>query len=158
MAITIEVARIEDIPLLKAVEVECKLSAWSRTAYEAELKRPDAIILTAVTDSNIVGFIAGRRPLIMDADAEINNVGVLREFRGKGVGSRLIQEFTRICVARRAAMIWLEVRPSNHAAIALYRRHGFVPRGIRRNFYQDPIEDAQLMSLSLIPGFDREDA
>ena len=151
MQATVAPARIEDVPTLKAIELECRLSPWSQTAYEAELKRPDAIILTAIADGTIVGFIAGRRPLIRDADAEINNIGVLRDFRGKGIGSRLIQEFKKICIARKASMIWLEVRPSNHAAIALYRSHGFVPRGVRRNFYQDPVEDAQLMSLALMP-------
>ena len=142
-------ARPEDVPHLKAIEIECCLSPWSPAAYEAELGRPDSIVLTATAGDRIVGFIAGRRPPMLDADAEINNIGVLPEFRENGIGSGLLLEFRRICVLRRAHAIWLEVRQSNVAAIALYHSHGFVPRGVRRNFYHDPVEDAQLMSLTL---------
>ena len=146
---TIARAHPGDVPQLKAIEIECGLSPWSAAAYEAELARPDSIVLTATAADRIVGFIAGRRPLILDADAEINNIGVIRDFRGNGIASSLLKEFRRICVVRRARLIWLEVRQSKVAAIALYLSHGFVKRGVRRNFYHDPVEDAQLMSLTL---------
>ena len=40
----------------------------------------------------------------------------------------------------------LEVRASNEAAIALYVKHGFVQAGVRKNYYQDPKEDALIMT------------
>jgi [ribosomal protein S18]-alanine N-acetyltransferase len=146
---TIAKARPEDIPELKTIEVECGLSAWSPAAYESELKRPDSIILTASVDNKMVGFMAGRLPLILNGDAEVNNLGVLPGFRRNAVGSSLLSDFKTAAVQRRAGAIWLEVRPSNRAAIALYRSHGFVERGIRPGFYRDPVEDAKLMVLDL---------
>ena len=142
-------ARPGDIPNLKAIEIECGLSPWTPTAYQSELKRPDSIMLVARDGDSALGFIAGRVPLDPNGDAEINNVGVLPEFRHLGLGSRLLKRFRKVCSERRVAVIWLEVRASNSGAKAFYRRHGFGSRGIRPGFYRDPVEDAELMSLIL---------
>ena len=51
--------------------------------------------------------------------------------------------------ALRRRIIWLltlEVRPSNKAAVALYRKYGFIEEGRRRNYYQKPKEDALIMT------------
>lgn len=141
-------ARLKDIPDLKAIELDCGLSPWTYAAYQTELKRPDSIILVARNDNATLGFIAGRVPLAPQTDAEINNIGVLPEFRNRGLGSTLLKNFREVCSERGARVIWLEVRPSNSAAIALYRSHGFIARGIRPDFYREPAEDAELMSLS----------
>ena len=141
-----------DIPRLMAVELECGLSAWTALSYESELKRADSIILVRTIDDCVVGFVSGRGPAEAHRDAEINNIGVLSEFRGRGLGHALLAKFIDICSAQGAASIWLEARASNSSAIAFYRTHGFIDRGIRPNFYRDPLEDARLMSLSLEKG------
>jgi len=42
--------------------------------------------------------------------------------------------------------VFLEVRKSNEAAIALYKKHGYKPVGLRKNYYTSPVEDAVIMA------------
>ena len=147
----IQPARSTDIPAIKAIEIECGLSPWTLAAYASELKRSDAVVLTAHSASrDVIGFILGRVPKQANDQAEILNIGTLPLFRNRGIGSGLLNEFRSICLKRRISVIWLEARASNQSAIDFYHLHGFVRRGLRPNFYTDPVEDAELMSLSLV--------
>ena len=135
---------------MKAIEVECGLSPWPLKSYEAEIARPDSIILAAQAgESEIVGFITGCIVRSSDIEVEIHNIGVLPLFQKQGVGKRLFGEFRRICEKRSTIRIWLEVRESNSKAIAFYRSQGFDTAGIRQKFYSNPVEDAKLMCLQL---------
>ena len=66
--------------------------------------------------------------------------------RHEGVGSRLLEETERICLERNIARILLEVRESNVTARKFYTKQKFVADGIRKNFYENPMENAILMS------------
>lgn len=148
---TIARAENRDVQDLKMIEVECGLSPWTVEAYESELGRPESIVFVARSVDNLIsGFLAGRAPLGEEGVAEIFNIGILPRFRRERIGSMLIEEFRRICVDRGISVIWLEVRAKNRAAMEFYRSHGFVNNGVRRNFYSDPTEDAELMSLAVI--------
>ena len=145
---SISKARLADVPALKRIEAECELSPWTIAAYRSELEHPHSIMLTArAADGAIVGFIVGRA--VSDGDAEIQNLGTIREVRRRGVGSTLIKAFKGICSERQVSGIWLEVRVTNRSAIDFYRSHGFVKKGIRPNFYTNPIENADLMYAAL---------
>jgi ribosomal-protein-alanine N-acetyltransferase len=151
MDLQISRAQSKDIRDLKMIEIECGLSPWTIAGYESELKRGDSVILTArIKSKGLVGFLTGRIPLSSHTEAQINNLGTLPGFRKLGVGSALLREFQSICTGKLASVIWLEVRSSNRVAIAFYRTHGFVSAGVRPNFYTNPAEDAELMSLSLV--------
>jgi ribosomal-protein-alanine N-acetyltransferase len=142
-------ARPEDVYDLKRIETECGLSPWTIQAYESEFLRSDSIMLKAQgEDGEIFGFLVGRAPRD-NGDAEIYNLGTAPAFRRKGIASMLLREFRTVCVERRISAVWLEVRATNNGAIDFYRSHGFESKGIRRNFYSDPAEDAVLMALSL---------
>ena len=144
-------AKTDDIPDLKSIETECRLSPWSIEAYESQFRRPDSVILAARNpDGRVIGFLVGRVPLSdLSEEAEIHNIGALPQFQHQGVGSMLLDEFKVTCSQRRVSIIWLEVRVSNHIAISFYRSQGFIKRGVRPGFYTNPAEDAELMSLSL---------
>ena len=68
-----------------------------------------------------------------------------------GYGSLLLQQLCEIARGRGAKLFFLEVRPSNAAALALYERHGFQCIGLRRDYYPAPAgrEDALILGLSL---------
>jgi ribosomal-protein-alanine N-acetyltransferase len=85
------------------------------------------------------------------AEAHLLNVCVRRDQQGHGYGRVLVMHMLERAVARRAEMIFLEVRPSNLVAITLYRSLGFNEIGVRRDYYpaQAGHEDAQLMALDL---------
>ncbi len=78
-------------------------------------------------------------------EGEIVRVAVAEEARRQGVGTRLLEELLTSAGQQGVRRIFLEVRKSNASAIRLYEKHGFVPCGMRRNFYRDPAEDALCM-------------
>ncbi|WP_338401491.1 ribosomal protein S18-alanine N-acetyltransferase [Neptunicella marina] len=75
-------------------------------------------------------------------------VGVAPEYRGKGYGKALMQHFEQQGVKRGAQQFWLEVRESNHIAIALYQSLDFSEIEIRKNYYpsENGHENAVVMS------------
>jgi ribosomal-protein-alanine N-acetyltransferase len=92
---------------------------------------------------HVVGLLIGR---IAGDEFEILNVAVARRFRRQGIASRLLDsalEFSRVAGSPH---VYLEVRASNEAAIALYSRHGFTKCGLRTKYYRSPEEDALLFS------------
>ena len=137
----VEVCQIEDMS---------GLSAWGWDAYHHELQsRGDSIMLVARIDSTsqeyaLAGFIVART--IAD-ELHVNNVAVRQEFRGRGIGSVLLQTSLDQGRKRKVKVAQLEVRASNEAAQQLYRRCGFEVVGRRRSYYRAPVEDALLMTL-----------
>ena len=91
----------------------------------------------------VIGFLIGRAAA---DEFEILNVAIARSHRRRGIATQLVEaalEWSRRPGTQRA---YLEVRASNEAAIALYKRHGFSPCGRRSRYYQDPVEDAVILS------------
>ena len=136
---------------MQAIEIACGLSQWTLDGYVSEVGREDCAAFIARTDGReAVGFMIGRVPLISGGAAEIFNIGILPDFRRQGVGNALLTEFLAVCRNLSVSEVWLETRSSNHEAIVFYKANGFQPNGIRPNFYQNPADDAQLMTLRLI--------
>ena len=85
----------------------------------------------------------------MDGVDEIHllNIAVARAQQGQGIARALLGLLYERCLARQASLLWLEVRPSNERACALYTREGFVEVGRRKGYYPAPDgrEDALVM-------------
>ena len=151
------IARMTEHDLVEVCQIEdlSGLSAWGWDAYHHELQsRGDSIMLVARIDSTfheyeLAGFIVART--IVD-ELHVNNVAVRHEFRGRSIGSLLLQTSLEEGRKRKAKVAQLEVRAGNEAAQNLYRRCGFEVVGRRRSYYREPAEDALLMSLSLETG------
>jgi [ribosomal protein S18]-alanine N-acetyltransferase len=88
--------------------------------------------------------------LVLD-EIHINNVAVRPECRGQGAGRRLLGQVLAQGAALGATKATLEVRRSNEAALKLYQGMGFVSRGVRRNYYTSPVEDALVLWLEPLP-------
>ena len=82
-------------------------------------------------------------------DAQINNIAVHPGFRGMGIGEHVLRQVIEQVKFRGARLITLEVRPSNRAALALYKKLGFRLLGIRKGYYAIPSEDALVLGLHL---------
>jgi ribosomal-protein-alanine N-acetyltransferase len=85
----------------------------------------------------------------LGGEAEILDLAVARKYRRAGHGKFLLANFLRLAIQHRVNKIFLEVRESNSAAIALYRQFGFSISGRRPNYYRDPIESALLLDLRI---------
>ena len=81
-------------------------------------------------------------------EADITSVAVRPEFRRRGLAYRLMDEFEKL-LPDDTESIFLEVRESNSAAIALYEKCGFQRLSIRKNFYSEPRENAAVMQKKL---------
>ena len=114
------------------------------------MAREDCAAFIARDESRqAVGFLIGRMPVVPNGVAEVFNIGVLATVRRAGIGNRLLAEFVEHCRSREVSEVWLEARASNREAINFYETNHFVANGIRPNFYDNPREDAQLMTLKL---------
>lgn len=132
--INIEVAGLRDLNALRHVEKVCfPQDAWPILDLIGVLTFPNVVRLKAVDGAHMVGFIAGD---IRHAEnvAWIATIGVLPEYRGKGIGGMLLEE----CEARLPMnTIRLCVRQSNEDAIRLYQRFGYKVVNQWKNYYQD---------------------
>ena len=94
----------------------------------------------------VVGFLIAHS---IGSDWELENVVVADDFRGKGIGTRLMQAFLDRARQAKSQSVFLEVRESNTAARALYAKVGFHEMGRRKSYYTAPLEDAVLYAKSL---------
>jgi ribosomal-protein-alanine N-acetyltransferase len=116
---------------------------WSSSLFMSELAlHSTRAYYVARIGRELVGY-AG---LMMTLDeGHITTIAVEpRRHRAK-IGTRLFLVLVREAIARGATAVTLEVRMSNEAAKDLYRRFGFVPVGVRKNYYQEVNEDALVM-------------
>jgi ribosomal-protein-alanine N-acetyltransferase len=131
------------------IEKETFSQPWSRQAFLDSLANPNTMFLTAVeecSESDDAPAVMGYVGMYLAGDeGEITNVAVARDFRRKGIGRALILELVARAAERGVSRIVLEVRVSNHPAIALYEQMGFCRVGTRRGFYDFPKEDADIM-------------
>jgi ribosomal-protein-alanine N-acetyltransferase len=82
-------------------------------------------------------------------DAEIESLAVSTSWRRRGIAKRLCKDLLGWAHARGARRTSLEVRVSNTAARALYESLGFHEVAVRRGYYQDPEENALVMTIKL---------
>lgn len=130
---------------LAEIERACFAEPWSPQALREELDNPCACFRTAVDPESgeIAGYIGCH---IVLEEGYIANVAVAPEWRRRGVGRQLVQALLAEAQANGLAFVTLEVRASNRAAQGLYHACGFVCVGRRPGFYQNPPEDAVLMT------------
>ncbi|MCA1557315.1 MAG: ribosomal protein S18-alanine N-acetyltransferase, partial [Acidobacteria bacterium] len=95
----------------------------------------------------ILGFIATR---MAAGELHINNMAVREGWRKGGIGAQLLGTALKEARRRGARRAFLEVRASNKAAQALYARFGFQLSGRRPKYYTDPLEDALVMTATLL--------
>lgn len=132
------------IPILAELERQCFAEPWSEKSLREELENPQAVFLTAETPQGELLGYSGMHDVL--GEGYIDNIAVFPQARGKGVGSALVKALCDYGEKNRLDFITLEVRPSNEAALALYRKFGFQQEGIRKNYYRHPTEDAWLLT------------
>jgi ribosomal-protein-alanine N-acetyltransferase len=136
-----------DLPEVAAVEQSSYAFPWSENICRDCLR-----VGYTCRALDLAGQIIGYAVMSVGAgEAHILNVCVRDEFRNLGFGRRLLEHLLERAEAAGVSEAFLEVRPSNLAAIRLYQRLGFEQIGIRRGYYQAPDgrEDAIVLKRDL---------
>ncbi|MCX7749253.1 MAG: ribosomal protein S18-alanine N-acetyltransferase [Clostridia bacterium] len=143
--INVEVAAMtpKDIEGVLIVENLSFTIPWSRQAFDDELTKNEfSRYVIAKVNGNIVGY--GGMWKVCD-EGHITNIAVHPEFRGTGVGSKILEKLIRIAKEECILRMTLEVRRTNIAAQGLYAKYGFQNSGFRKSYYSDNGEDALIM-------------
>ena len=131
-----------------ALEKLCFREPWS--AKSLELLTNDGIgVGYLITDSATGAVVAYGGMLITVDEGQITNIAVHPDHRRRGLGDAIVKALLRHAKSAHLDSVSLEVRVSNTAAIALYKRNGFSEVGRRKGFYQKPAEDAIIMEARL---------
>ncbi len=170
----IEPMRIEDIAEVSRVERRCFTNPWPESAYRRELRNPENnhyIVLrhreAQVSETEPMPEQRGRLSLlpllrrqdrqttdpivgfsgmwILYDESHVTTIGIAPEFRGLGLGEVLLLSLFDEALRRNCQWVTLEVRVSNRPAQALYEKYGFTRQGVRRRYYSDNGEDADIM-------------
>ena len=141
----------DNVDQVAEIEKACFSKPWSRQMLLDAMENLSAAMIVAQGENGIVLGYAGLT-VVLD-EGYINNVAVGEAYRRQGVADELIAAFVRFGKAK-LAFLTLEVRASNTPAISLYAKHGFKEAGRRKNYYDDPKEDAILMTLEFDHGTD----
>ena len=147
---TVRRATIEDAKEIFAIEMECFSVPWSLDSIETELVNEDKKLYYVIEDANGVVGYAGAW-LVYD-EGQITNIAIRPSARRQGFGAKLTNALIEECFKRGMHEIFLEVRISNLSALSLYRQLGFTVKGMRKNYYSEPKEDAYIMSLIKVEG------
>jgi len=134
---------LQDIDQVMRIESESFSLPWSKDSYLSELRNQFATYLVC----DCAGEVAGYGGIwVVFEEAHITNVAVSAKYRRQGMGRALMEELEAVARKRNAQRILLEVRPSNHAALSMYRERGFMSTGLRKQYYSDNGEDALIMT------------
>lgn len=143
LKVEIRPMRVKDIDAILEIERLSFTTPWSRSAFLSELVENErAYYQVAWVGRQIAGYLG--MWLVAD-EGHITNIAVHPRWRKLGVASRLLLAAAEVARERGALRLTLEVRVSNDAAQRLYRKHGFLPVGIRKSYYRDNNEDALIM-------------
>ena len=139
--------REDDLDVVLAIEQRAYPFPWTRGIFR-DCLRADYPAWVLVEDGLVIGY--GVLSLAAD-EAHVLNVCAAPEVQGRGHGRRLLRSLLQLARGRGAHRVFLEVRPSNAAAIALYHDEGFNEIGRRPRYYpaHDGREDAIVMAMEL---------
>ena len=116
---------------------------WSHTLFLSELAlRSTRSYFVARIGREVAGY-AGL--LLSMEDGHVTTIAVDPKWQRHQIGTRLLLALAREALDRDAKNLTLEVRLSNKGAQFLYRRFGFAPVGVRKNYYPETNEDALVM-------------
>lgn len=136
-------AGLEDVEDVAAIEVVAFSNPWNAQTFRSLIRRNRAQILVAEGDSGeILGYAVA---WWVQDQAELANLAVKEEHRGRGIGSALLDRVLEDLGERGVDSLFLEVRVSNDGALALYRSRGFVQVALRKDYYRSPREDARIL-------------
>lgn len=130
------------VPQVALLERECFADPWSQRGIASELHNPLSLWLVAQEGQTLLGYIGSQTCL---DETDMMNIAVSPASRRQGVARALIEALVSALRERGSKQLTLEVRASNGPARQLYESLGFLQVGLRKNYYQNPKEDALIL-------------
>ena len=136
-----------DLPVILDIEQRSYEFPWTEGIFHDCLRFGYSSWVIEI-DRRIIGYAVMSLAV---QECHILNLCVEPEFRGSGIGRRLLEQLFTIARARKADTVFLEVRTTNTQALSLYFSEGFNEIGTRRNYYPALIgrEDAIILAKTL---------
>lgn len=140
----IEIKDMAQEDLRQVAEIESQIFSlpWSEKAFEESLNNRNTLYIVAKEKEKVLGYTG---MYISFQEGNITNIAVNPDYRRKKIGLKLISEILKRAKQIGVTDVILEVRETNVAAISLYEKMGFEEAGIRKNFYEKPLENAIIM-------------
>lgn len=134
---------VSDTEQVEKIEKQIFSIPWSQKSFEDACQSNDNIYLVCEMNGQIAGYCGLWTVL---GEGNITNMAVSGGFRRLGIAEALMKEMEKRGMSKNVVTYFLEVRKSNEAAVNLYKKMGYVQIGVRKNFYEKPVEDALVMS------------
>jgi [ribosomal protein S18]-alanine N-acetyltransferase len=142
-AFSVSPMRKRDLKAVLAIEALVFPEPWSKTVFSAELaQRTGRAYRAGWLGQALVGYYG---MMYVDDEAHVTTLAVSPDRQRTGVGTALLHHGVSEARDRGVTQVSLEVAAGNERAQALYRRFGFAPVGVRKNYYQRSGEDAYVM-------------
>jgi [ribosomal protein S18]-alanine N-acetyltransferase len=143
LAVHLDPMRRRHLRAVLRIEAQVYPRPWSMGLFMSELALRST---RSYTVARVGGMVVGYSGLMMAGEeGHITNIAVDPAWHRRHIGTRLMMDMALVARRRGVRHLTLEVRVSNQAAQVMYRRFGFVPEGIRRNYYTETNEDAIVM-------------
>lgn len=138
-------ADIAEVVAMEEAACRHPLHAWTADNYRSSIRAGYWARVRCQAGSGRIVAVC----VAMDGLDEVHllNIAVNRDWHGQGLARSLLDTLEARCLQRHAPVIWLEVRPSNSVARAVYERLGYETVGLRKQYYpaEQGREDALVM-------------
>lgn len=135
-----------DIDEIMEIENVSFTSPWSRESYEELIPLETISFWVAKTAGKVAGYMLLQR---MISEMELHTFAVSPDLRRRGIATKLLEHMRDEAKKAGVKFIFLQVRPTNKEARALYEKFGFKSIGMRRRYYRDNGEDAIVMKMEI---------
>lgn len=134
----------EDLEIISDIEARSFSMPWKKEDFKHLIEDNQSVYMVILADGIPVGT-AGYT--FNGFEGYINNVVIDEKLRGHGLSKILMEALLNKGKENGIMDYTLEVRVSNAPAVKLYESLGFESAGVRKNFYEKPVEDAYVMWL-----------
>ena len=142
---TLRIEKLQRRDLRQVLRIEGKVfpEPWSVEVFNSELALRKGRLYRAVWDGEVMAGYIGF--MMVDDEAHMTTIATSPSYQRSGVATTMIVDSIRTLRAGGITRLSLEVAANNEPAQALYRRFGFAPVGVRKNYYPVTGQDALVM-------------
>lgn len=137
---------VEDLDQVVDIEQNLFSVPWTKEGFLTYLMKKDTMFFVVEEKERILGYCS--MMTVLD-EGDILNVAVRSDRQKEGIGQFLVDSMLRMAEMEGIRLVHLEVRQGNGTARRLYQRLGFKEDGLRRDYYENPVENAVLMTKTM---------